>query len=366
LRQIQQNPDLELHLIVSGMHLSPEFGLTADEIQRDGFEAGDRIEMLLSSDTPEAIAKSIGLGTIGFAQSYARTRPDILLVLGDRFEVLGAASAALPFNIPIAHIHGGESTEGLIDEAIRHSLTKMSHLHFVSTKRYEQRVIQMGEEPWRVSVTGAPGLDNLRDFKLLSKEDLSARHGLDLTKQFLLVTFHPVTLELSDTRIQVQALLDALADLETAVIFTYPNADTHSRVIIDLIQDFIGENEKRQMAINLGSQAYFSLMSHADAVVGNSSSGIIEAASMKAPVVNIGNRQRGRIHGRNVIDVTCEKSDIRDGIASVIKPEFRANLSDLENMYGDGHAAERIVEVLTTAPLDQRLLMKRFYSCGNN
>jgi UDP-hydrolysing UDP-N-acetyl-D-glucosamine 2-epimerase len=366
LRRIQKDPDLELRLIVGGMHLSPEFGLSARAIVQDGFEISDRIEMLLSSDTPEGIAKSIGLGTIGFAQSFSRCRPDILLVLGDRFEVLAAVAAALPFNIPVGHIHGGESTEGSIDEAIRHSVTKMSHLHFVATEFYGQRVIQMGEEPWRISVSGAPSLDNLHDVTLLPKNKLGAGYDLNLERPFLLVTFHPVTLEHQETKSHLQELLDALDELDASVIFTYPNADTGSRSIIEMIQEFVRQNEYCQMAVNLGTQGYFSLMSHADAMVGNSSSGIIEAASLKVPVVNIGERQRGRLHGKNVIDVPCAQKEIREGVFKALTPEFRTSLSDLENLYGDGHAAQRIVEVLKETPMDQQLLMKRFYCVGTD
>ena len=361
LQRIQEDPDLYLHLIVAGMHLSPEFGLTVRAIEQDGFEINERIEMLLSSDTPEGIAKSMGLGTIGFAQAYARFRPDILLVVGDRFEMHAAVVAALPFKIPVAHIHGGESTEGAIDEVIRHSITKMSHLHFVATEVYAQRVIQMGEEPWRVVVSGAPSLDNLHSIRLPSHEELEKQYDLDLTGPFLLVTYHPVTLEYDQTEMQVRELLVALEEVDATLIFTYPNADTHGRLIIQMIREFIAERQQAQVVANLGTKGYFSMMKHAAAMVGNSSSGIIEAASFKLPVVNIGNRQRGRVRGKNVIDVGYTHADILAGIVRALSPEFCATLSDIVNPYGDGHAAERIVDRLKHVKLDDELLRKRFH-----
>jgi len=364
LRRIQEDPHLRLHLIVAGMHLSPEFGLTVRAIEQDGFEIGERIEMLLSSDTPEGIAKSMGLGTIGFAQAYARLRPDILLVLGDRFEMHAAVVAALPFKIPVAHIHGGESSEGLIDESIRHSITKMSHLHFASTEFYARRIVQMGEEPWRVVVSGAPSLDNLHNVRLLSRQELEDRYGLRLTDQILLVTYHPVTLEYEHTEAHVRELLAALEELDFTIVFTFPNADTQGRLIIDMIEKFAARHERAQVAVNLGTQGYFSLMAQATAMVGNSSSGIIEAASFKLPVVNIGNRQRGRVCGKNVIHVGYDRVEILNGIKKATSPEFRASLVDLVNPYGDGHAAERIVDKLKHVEINDRLLLKRFHDVG--
>ena len=361
LRRIQRDPDLRLHLIASGMHLSPEFGLTIKDIERDGFEIGDRVEMLLSSDSPEAIAKSMGLGTAGFAQSYARARPDLLLVLGDRFEMHSAVVASLPFGIPVAHIHGGESTEGAFDEPIRHSITKMSHLHFTSTDEYARRVIQMGEAPWRVTVSGAPSLDNLYDSDLLSREQLEQAYNLDLSEPPLLVTYHPVTLEYENTDYQIAQLLEALGEAGHSVVFTFPNADTHGRRIIPLFQEFVAGHPRSRLVANLSIRGYFSLMSYSAAMVGNSSSGIIEAASFKLPVVNIGNRQRGRARARNVVDVCYGRGEIVEGIRRATSPEFRAGLSDLTNPYGDGRAAQRIVSRIRSVPLDATLLQKRFH-----
>lgn len=361
LQQIQKDPDLRLFLIVAGMHLSPEFGLTGEIIERDGFKIDERVEMLLSSDTPAGIAKSMGLGTIGFAQTYARVRPDILLVLGDRFEMHAAVVASLPFKIPIAHIHGGESTVGAIDEALRHSMTKMSHLHFVATDIYAQRVIQMGEEPWRVVVSGAPGLDNLHKIRLLDRDELAQQLGLDLASPFLLITFHPVTLEDEQTEMQIQALLAALEQVDMSLIFTHPNADTRSRFIIQMIQAFVTRCQRAELVINLGTENYFSMMKWAGAMVGNSSSGIIEAASFKLPVVNIGTRQQGRVRDKNVIDVGYTSAEILVGINRATSPEFSATLSELVNPYGDGRAAERIVDTLKQVRINKSLLMKRFH-----
>jgi len=361
LRRIQAEPELRLCLIVGGMHLSPEFGLTVKEIEVDGFLINERVEMLLSSDTPEGIAKSIGLGVISFGQVFAHQRLDLLLLLGDRFEMLAAATAMLPFAIPMAHIAGGEATEGLIDEAIRHSITKMSHLHFVSTARYRERVVQMGEEPWRVIVSGAPSLDNLREIPLLSFDETERRIGVTLKPAPVLVTFHPVTLEYGDTSVHITELLAALDDASLPVLFTYPNADTQGRIIIQQIDRYVSARNASHVVTNLGTQAYYSLLRYAAAMVGNSSSGIIEAASFELPVVNVGNRQKGRAHGRNVLDVPCERAAIVSGIRKAVDPEFRRSLAGLQNPYGNGSAAEKIVQVLRQTPLDRNLLVKTFY-----
>ena len=361
LRAIEADPALQLHLIVSGMHLSPEFGLTANIIEADGFEIGERVEMLLSSDTPQGISKSMGLGLIGFAQAYARFRPDILLVLGDRFEMQAATLAALPFKIPIAHIHGGEVTQGAIDDALRHSISKLSHLHFVSTQEYARRVEQLGEEPWRIMVSGAPSLDNLHQLQLLSKDLLATKFGLRLERRPLLVTFHPVTLEYEQTEWQISELLAALHASQMPVVFTMPNADTSGRLIIRMIEHFVETHERAQIADNLGTQAYFSMMSLAAAMVGNSSSGIIEAASFKLPVVNIGSRQQGRVQARNVIDVGYQREAILKGITEALQPAFRESLRNLVNPYGDGNAALKIVKRLREVVLDHSLVVKKFH-----
>ncbi len=360
LRAIESDPALTLQLFVTGSHLSPEFGLTGREIEGDGFRITERIEMLLSSDTPEGIAKSMGLGTIGFAQVYARCRPDMLVVLGDRFEMHAAALASLTFKIPVVHIHGGETTEGSIDDSLRHALTKISHLHFVATEYYGKRVLQMGEEPWRIVVCGALGLDNLRTVKLLSPKDLEARIGLSFERPPLLVTFHPVTLEYEQAEWQVCNLLEALEAFDLPIVLTMPNADTNGRVIGRKLKEFTKERYSSRLVPNLGTQAYFSLMAIAAAMVGNSSSGIIEAMSFELPVVNIGTRQRGRARPENVIDVGCMPNEIIAGITAALDPEFRIRLRGQPNPYGKGWATEMIVKYLREVPLDDRLIVKQF------
>jgi UDP-hydrolysing UDP-N-acetyl-D-glucosamine 2-epimerase len=367
LAQIQADPDLALHLIVSGMHLSPEFGLTVRSIEADGFEINERVEMLLSSDTPEGIAKSMGLGLIGFAQVYARTHLDLLVVLGDRFEMHAAALAALPFKIPVAHIHGGEVTQGAIDDSLRHSMTKLSHLHFVGTEAYARRVIQLGEEPWRVTVSGAPSLDNLARIEFLSRGEIAEKFNLDVAESdFLLVTSHPVTLEYEETAWQVSELLAALDACGIPCIFTMPNADTYGRVIREMIAGFVADHPTSQAVESLGTQGYFSLMKLAAAMVGNSSSGIVEAASFELPVVNIGTRQSGREAGINVLQVGYDRRSILAAIQKATSPQFRESLPGMANPYGSGGAAANIVGVLKQVHLDQKLIMKRFYDLDKN
>lgn len=362
LRRIVADQDLQLHLLVSGAHLAPEFGRTVQAIEHDGFAIADRVEMLISSDTPTAIAKSMGLGTVGFGEAYARVRPDIVLVLGDRFEMHSAVVAAVPFAIPVAHLHGGESTEGAIDEAFRHSITKMSHLHFAATDAYAQRIVQLGEEPWRVTVSGAPALDNLHSLTLLSAEELERRYNLRFDEPLLLVTMHPTTLDYERAEQHTAELLAALEESGRELVLTYPNADTNGRKIIELIDAFARRQPKARVVPNFGLLGYLSVMAHASCMVGNSSSGIIEAASLKLPVVNIGDRQRGRVRAKNVIDVGYTRNDILAGIEQALSPSFRLSLKDLTNPYGDGRAAERIVAILKSVPIDSKLLIKRFHA----
>jgi UDP-hydrolysing UDP-N-acetyl-D-glucosamine 2-epimerase len=360
LRAITRDSELKLCLIATGMHLSPEFGLTVREIQEDGFPVEERLPMLLSADTPEAIAKSMGLGTIAFAQLFAKRTLDVLVVLGDRFEMHAAAIAALPFKLPVAHIHGGEITEGAIDDALRHSITKLSHLHFVSTDEYAHRIMQMGEEPWRVFLCGALSLDNLRFIRLLAKDELEHKLGIRFAELPIMVTFHSVTLEYEQTEWQVRELLRALAPLSSPMVFSIPNADTNGRLILEELRRFANGRANTCVVESLGTEIYFSLMAYAGAMVGNSSSGIIEAPSFKLPVVNIGNRQRGRIRARNVIDTGYSSQEITAGIERALSMEFRSSLSDMSNPYGRGMAAERIVEVLRNTALDGKLVRKQF------
>jgi len=297
----------------------------------------------------------------GFADALAELRPDLIVVLGDRFEIFAAVAAALVARIPVAHLHGGEKTEGAFDEALRHSITKLSHLHFPSTQEYAARIIQMGEEPWRVTVSGAPSLDNLASVGLLSCSELERKFDLKLDYPPLLVTYHPVSLEFEDHERQIANFLGALEPIAAPVVFTMPNADTGGRALLRRIQEFVAGHPNAFYVENLGTQAYFSLMKIAAAMAGNSSSGIIEAASFQLPVVNVGNRQAGRVRERNVIDTGYAQSEIEQALRTALGPEFRASLQDLTNPYGDGHAAEVIVRRLKEQTLDDRLLTKRFH-----
>lgn len=361
LDTIQSDPELRLRLLVSGMHLSPECGLTIREIEADGYEIAEKVEVLLASDTPGAISKSVGLAVIGFAQVFSRWRPDLLIVLGDRFEMHAVALAALPFMIPVAHLSGGELTEGAIDDVLRHSITKLSHLHFASTEEYGRRIIQLGEEPWRVTVSGEPGLDNVRTIKLLSPSEIETRFQVQTDRPFLLVTYHPVTLEYEQAEWQIGELLAALLETRLPVIFTLPNADTGNQIIRAKLKQFVGANGSSRLVDNFGMQAYFSVMNLAAAMVGNSSSGIVEAASFELPVVNIGTRQHGRVRARNVIDVGYSRDQISAGIQQALQPQFRTSLNGLVNPYGNGDASSIIVGRLKSTPLGDILIRKKFF-----
>jgi len=358
LRRLRDDPSISVFLLVTGAHLSKEFGLTVQAIEEDGFEISERIDMEVGPDTPEAIARSTGLAVLGFAAAFARRRPDLLVVLGDRLEMLAAAAASLPFTIPVAHIHGGEASEGAIDNAVRHAVTKLSHLHFVALPAYGERIVHMGESPWRVTVSGAPGLDHLTDFTPLSRAQLEHDHGVRVTDRTLMVTYHPVTLEPSQTASHVTELLAALREIGAPVVFTFPNADTSSHVIIEAARRYVSEVPDAQLTVSLGTRGYLSLMSHAAAMVGNSSSGILEAPSFRLPVVNVGRRQQGRVRARNVLDVGDGRQAIAAAIRTALSREFRASLVDLVNPYGDGHAAERIAARLATVELGDALLRK--------
>jgi UDP-hydrolysing UDP-N-acetyl-D-glucosamine 2-epimerase len=360
LAAIAAHPDLDLKLYVGGMHLRRQFGNTVEEILHDGYPIAAQVDFLLDDDSAAGVAASIGRGVIGFAEAFSDVRPDILLLLGDRFEMLAAGVATLPFAIPLAHIHGGESSEGLIDEAIRHSLTKLSHLHFASTETYARRIVQLGEEPWRVVVSGAPSLDALEDFVPLTEAELAST-GVTLRGPTLLVTWHPVTLTQERTHMELETVLGAVEDSGLDAVMTYPNADTsHSEIAVGL-QRLAGSSDRFTVVRSLGSRAYFTLMSRAAAMVGNSSSGIIEAASFALPVVDVGMRQQGRLRAANVIHVGPEPAAVADAIRRAVSPEFRRTLEGLVNPYGDGRAAERIVERLATVPLGESLLVKRFF-----
>lgn len=358
LREIAARDGMEVMLFVGGAHLVERFGSTVDEIERDGHPIAARIDILGQEDSPLGVAESIGGGVAGFARAFERTRPDIVLVLGDRFEMLSAGIAALPLTIPVAHLHGGETTEGAIDESMRHALTKLGHLHFASTDAYARRIEQLGEEPWRIVVCGAPALDAIREYTPLTEEQLAER-GVRLRGPTLLVTFHPVTLEADGTARQVDALLAAVDESGFDAVLTYPNADAGHGAVIERLERL--SSDRFTLVPSLGADAYYTLMSRAAAMVGNSSSGIIEAASFRLPVVDVGTRQRGRLRGANVIHAEPGTNAIRDAIARATSSGFRSSLASLVNPYGDGHAAPRIAETLASVPLDDRLLVKRFH-----
>lgn len=361
MKRIQDTQTLTLQLIVTGMHLSPEFGLTYQEIEADGFQMDKMVEILTSSDTPVGISKSMGLGLIGFADAYAELKPDILLILGDRFEMLSAASAALVAGIPIAHLHGGETTEGVIDEAIRHSITKMSHLHFVAAETYRRRVIQLGEAPDRVFLVGALGVDAISDTKFMTREALEASLGFKFAERNLLITFHPVTLEPNSAASQIDELLAALADRQdTRIIFTLPNADTYGRTLIDRIQHFVDSHSNAVAFPSLGQLRYLSCLAQVDGVVGNSSSGLLEAPSLRVGTVNIGARQEGRLRASCIIDCAPNRREIGAAIDKLYSPSFRGELTKVENPYGDPGASKKIVSIIEKTSLTG-ILKKRFH-----
>ncbi len=362
LREVRDDPDLELQLIATAMHLSPEFGSTYRVIEEDGFRIDAKVEMLLSSDSPAGVAKSIGLGVIGFADAIDRLRPDILVLLGDRFEILAAAQAAMVARVPIAHLHGGEATEGLIDEAIRHAVTKMSHLHFVAAEPYRRRVIQLGEHPDHVHTAGAVGLDNIRRLQLLERDMLERELSFPLGDRSFLVTYHPVTLSGQPPREAMQELLTALdAFPDARVIITKPNADTDGRSICAMIDAYAAEHRDRVLATtSLGQLRYLSAMTHVSAVIGNSSSGLIEAPALRKPTVNIGERQRGRLRAGSVIDCPERSDAIIAAITRALSPEFRQAIQKAASPYGFGNASVQIKELLKSARLDG-ILFKSFH-----
>lgn len=364
---VRDAPVLQLQLLVTGSHLSPEFGLTYREIEADGLAIDAKVEMLLSADTASATAKSMGLGMIGYGDAFERLRPDLVLLLGDRFEVLAAASAALVAAIPVAHVHGGETTEGAFDESIRHAVTKMSHLHFVAAAAYRQRVIQLGEAPERVFQVGGLGVDAIRRLQLLDRGALEQAIGFELAPRNLLVTFHPVTLEAHSAEHQMQELLAALDALDaepcTHLIFTMPNADSGSRALARMVDDFVTTRPHARAFASLGQLRYLSCLQLVDGVVGNSSSGLIEAPSLGTGTVNIGERQRGRLQAPSVIDCAPERGAIRAAIARLYTPDFMRIAAARANPYGEGGAVEKIIQVLTHHPLDG-ILKKPFHDIG--
>ncbi len=360
LRLLQADKEIELRLIVAASHLDPRYGNTVDEIERDGFPIAAHVPMKMNGDSREDVAMAIGVGVQEFTSAYRHTQPDVVLLLGDRYEMMSAATAALPSRIPIAHIHGGELTFGAIDDAIRHAITKLSHIHFAATTEYARRIRQMGEETWRVHVTGSPAIDSIRSFEPMTQAELENEFALDLSRT-LLLTYHPVTLEDEDNdRESLSNLLTAVSESGHSLLFTYPNADPHNSEIIQRVKEFVATRPNARFVTNLGHRKYHSVQRYVAAMVGNSSSGIIEAATFHLPVVNIGTRQEGRIRGAHVIDVSSSKDAIAKGIATAVNPNFRRSIAHIENPYGNGRAAERIVSLLKSMQRGPTLTVKRF------
>lgn len=366
MKEIQDDPELTLQIVATGMHLSPEFGLTYKKIEEDGFRIDEKVEMLLSSDTPVGIAKSIGLGVIGFADALAHLHPDVMVVLGDRYEIFAAAQAAMIARIPIAHIHGGETTEGAFDEAMRHAVTKMSYLHFTAAEAYRRRVIQLGEAPERVFNYGAPGLDNIAKLQLLEKEAFEKAIDFQLGKLSFLITYHPVTLSEKDPAQYIDALFEAIDRFpEAKIIFTKANADTASRIINQRIDRYVEKNPHRAKAFtSMGQILYLSAVKHADVVIGNSSSGIVETPALKKPTINIGKRQQGRLKATSIIDCEENEAAILEAIKESLSPDFRETVKSAVNPYGMGDASIKIKETLKNISL-KNILMKKFYDAVN-
>jgi UDP-N-acetylglucosamine 2-epimerase (non-hydrolysing)/GDP/UDP-N,N'-diacetylbacillosamine 2-epimerase (hydrolysing) len=358
LKDLAAHPQVDLRIISMGAHLSPEFGHTGKELHQEGFPPHVAIECLLSSDTDVGMAKTIGVATLGLADALGEMRPDIILLTADRYEMLAPAAVALALRIPIAHIEGGEISEGAIDDAVRNAITKMAHLHFACTQNAREQIIRMCEEPWRVHFTGSPSLDQLRRNRLLTRAQVKRQLKIPITPKTIVVVHHPVTL-LRDTTREAATLFAALSKIDAHFVFVYPNADAGSRALIARSKDFLTHHLASSLIVNLDHRLYLSLLRHSSVLVGNSSSGIIEAASLGLPVVNIGIRQKGRDHAANVLDVPASASAIRKAVAQAQSTEFRKSIQSLENPYGDGHASNRIVELLTTVPLGEKLLFKR-------
>ncbi|MPL68891.1 GDP/UDP-N,N'-diacetylbacillosamine 2-epimerase (hydrolyzing) [bioreactor metagenome] len=363
MKEIQADAELELQIIATGMHLSPEFGLTYQTIEKDGFTINEKVEMLLSSDTPVGITKSIGLGVIGFADALDRLKPDIMVVLGDRYEIFAATQAAAIARIPIAHIHGGERTEGLIDEVIRHSITKMSLFHFTAAEEYRTRVIQMGEQPDRVFNVGAIGLDNIDKLELLSLSEFEKSINFKLRTKNFLITYHPVTLSHISPSKAVYELLQALEKYkDVGIIFTQANSDTDGRIINEILNKYVEENADHMIMVNtLGQLRYLTAIKYADVVVGNSSSGLIEVPAFGTPTVNIGDRQRGRLKGASVIDCDEIADSIIRAIDKALSDSFREKVKTVDNPYGNGNVSFKIVHILKNADISFEQIMKKFY-----
>ena len=361
---IDKDPDLQLQIIATNMHLSPEFGMTYKEIENDGFKIDKKVEMMLSSDTATGTVKSMGLALIGFADALEDLKPDLAVILGDRYEMLAAAEACLINKVPIAHIAGGAISEGAYDDAIRHSITKMSHLHFTETDEYRKRVIQLGEHPDRVWSTGALGVNNIRNEQIMPLSELESSLDFHLGEKFLLITFHPVTMENATAAEQCENLLTALSEVnrEYQLLFTLPNSDTDGRVIIQKIKDYVSKNSDRAFAItSLGKRRYYSALKYTTAVIGNSSSGLVEAPSFNIPTLNIGNRQQGRTRGETVIDVPATPEGMRNGLKQALSADFIAKCKTSTNPYEKANTLETIFNTIKSYPLDG-IIKKSFYN----
>ena len=363
MKAIQEDKELQLQVIATNMHLSPEFGLTYREIEKDGFTIDKKVEMLLSSDTPNATAKSVGLGTIGFADAYEDLKPDMIVVLGDRYEILSAVSTALFYKIPVAHLHGGEITEGAYDDCIRHAITKMSHLHFTSTEEYRNRVIQLGEQPNMVFNVGAIGIENIKKIPLMSKSELEESIGFEIGNKCLLVTYHPVTLENSSAQEQSKNLLAALDQYKDyRIIFTMPNSDTNGRIIMQEIEKYVEQNKERTIAFkSLGLKRYLSALQYVSAVIGNSSSGIIEVPSFGIPTLNIGDRQKGRIAADSIIHCGVSYADICQGFQQALSEPHIIKSKSCANPYDKSSTVDNILKVIKEYPINN-LIQKSFYN----
>ena len=359
---IHNDDEILLQLVVTGMHLSPEFGLTYKQIEEDGYPILRKVETLLSSDSSVGVSKAVGLGVISFSEVFNELNPDILIVLGDRFEIFAAVSAAIFSPIVIAHIHGGESTLGAFDEKIRHAISKMSHIHFTATETYRNRVIQLGEHPDRVFNSGSPAMDNISNLKLLSKKAFEKAINFSLKEKIVLVTFHPTTLDYGSAEFQISELLMALDSFkELKIIFTYPNADSEGRIIKENILKFVKNNKIKSIAFSsLGQLNYLSALQFVDLVIGNSSSGIIEAPSFKVPTINIGDRQEGRIKASSIIDTPPKKDSIVKAINLAFSESFQTELKEVQNPYGKKGSSKNIFEILRHIEL-KSLLKKEFY-----
>ncbi len=357
--------EFDVRIAVTGAHLSPEFGFSCQEIEEDGITIDEKIDILLSADNPQGISKSMGLALISFADYFARIKPDLLILLGDRYETLAVAIAAMNQKVPIAHLYGGETTEGAIDEAIRHAISKMSYLHFTSTEKYRKRVIQLGENPERVFNVGALGVENILHEPLLDIGELEKLINFPLDKPYAVITYHPVTLDNSDVKVQIEALLEVLKrNKNLKYIFTKANADANGRIINQMLEHFVAENNNSVLFSYLGVTKYLSLVKYSSLIIGNSSSGIIEAPSFGIPTINIGDRQKGRITADSVINCQPNQSDIEQALKLALSPEFQLKAKNTVNPYGDGHTSEKIVNIIKKFLMNEKVdLKKRFYDC---